>query len=276
MSYSHFTQRNAPYVSLELQAKLRTTRVLIAGCGIGSTVAETLVRLGCTQLTLADPDIVELHNLNRQAFRHADLGRLKVDALADRLTSIWPEANIERVPHAIDAQNARELVARVDLIIDTIDLVSVSGIVAVHDAARALQRPAVTALNIGFGAGAMVFPAGHPTSFRQAFGLPTTGTLEGAQYASFFAPVLAALAPHMDPRVVAAVAPVLALMAEGKPCPAPQVAIGAAAVAHLASYLVLQLVAGERVPAAPAFILYDPQRAIEAGIVALALPQDRG
>ena len=59
---------------------------MIAGCGIGSTIAEACVRLGFEHLTLIDKDRVEAHNLNRQDFAAADIGTPKVDALARRLS----------------------------------------------------------------------------------------------------------------------------------------------------------------------------------------------
>ena len=71
---------------------LGTSRVHIIGCGaVGSTIAENLCRFGVTQMTLWDFDTVEAHNVANQMFRGVDIGKLKVDALAEMLTEINPD-----------------------------------------------------------------------------------------------------------------------------------------------------------------------------------------
>ena len=53
--------------------------------GIGSPLATTLARMGIGNLTVWDPDIVELHNLSTQAYRTSNVGRAKVEALIEGL-----------------------------------------------------------------------------------------------------------------------------------------------------------------------------------------------
>jgi len=67
-------------------------RVHIIGCGsVGSVVAENLARFGITQMTLYDFDVVESKNISNQLFDHEDIGRPKVEALADHLARINPD-----------------------------------------------------------------------------------------------------------------------------------------------------------------------------------------
>lgn len=67
-------------------------RIHIVGCGsVGATVAELLVRLGLTNIALWDMDTVSPHNLANQIFRQQDIGRSKVEALADILFDINPD-----------------------------------------------------------------------------------------------------------------------------------------------------------------------------------------
>ena len=69
-----------------------TDRIHIIGCGaVGSTVAENLARFGITRITLYDFDCVEPHNIANQMFRQSDIGKPKVEALADILYDINPE-----------------------------------------------------------------------------------------------------------------------------------------------------------------------------------------
>lgn len=76
-------------------------KVHIIGCGaVGSTIAEMLARCGVTEFVLYDHDTVEPHNIANQKFRDKDIGKKKVDALAEILTEINPEigSHIKLVP----------------------------------------------------------------------------------------------------------------------------------------------------------------------------------
>jgi len=66
----------------------------IIGCGsIGTAFATTLCRLGFNTMTLWDPDTVEIHNIANQYFDHEDIGKLKVEALKEKLQRINPEGD---------------------------------------------------------------------------------------------------------------------------------------------------------------------------------------
>ena len=58
--------------------------------GIGSPVALALAKMGCRRLTVYDPDTVEAHNLPNQLYRPRDIGRPKVEALAELLSEFSP------------------------------------------------------------------------------------------------------------------------------------------------------------------------------------------
>ncbi len=82
---SSLFQRNVPG-STEI---LNASCVGIAGCGgLGSNAAVALTRAGVGRLILADLDIVELSNLNRQYFFQDDVGQFKAEALAEHLKAI--------------------------------------------------------------------------------------------------------------------------------------------------------------------------------------------
>ena len=67
------------------------SRIHIVGCGsVGATIAENLIRLGLTNITLWDMDVVSPHNLANQIFRQQDIGRPKVEALYDILFELNP------------------------------------------------------------------------------------------------------------------------------------------------------------------------------------------
>jgi sulfur carrier protein ThiS adenylyltransferase len=76
--------------------KLKCATVGIAGLGgLGSNVAFSLARIGIGKLVIADFDIVEPSNLNRQQYFTEQLGRKKTEALTENLLNINPYLNIE-------------------------------------------------------------------------------------------------------------------------------------------------------------------------------------
>lgn len=70
--------------------------ISVVGCGgIGSITIEGLVRLGIKQLSIADPDKVELHNVANQMFYMSELDKPKASILAERLSSFKRDNKIE-------------------------------------------------------------------------------------------------------------------------------------------------------------------------------------
>jgi molybdopterin/thiamine biosynthesis adenylyltransferase len=89
---------------------LRHSNVLLVGAGsVGSYIAEQLVRTGINELTVIDPDQVELANLSRTCYAAKDIGLSKVAALSRRLLEINPSCNIQGLPVSFQAVGTREL-----------------------------------------------------------------------------------------------------------------------------------------------------------------------
>ncbi|CAN5321378.1 HesA/MoeB/ThiF family protein [soil metagenome] len=126
------------------QQKLKAARVLIVGAGgLGSPAALYLAAAGVGVLGLADPDQVALSNLQRQVlYAGADIGRDKVEAAAEHIGALNPHVWLEPNVIAVSALNARELVARYDLVLDGTDDFAVR--FAVSDACVAEGKPLVT------------------------------------------------------------------------------------------------------------------------------------
>ncbi len=102
--------------------KLQKATVGIAGCGgLGSNAAVALVRAGVGHLILADHDVVEASNLNRQHYFQHDLGKKKVEALASYLRAINPD--VELVLHDIELtpENMPGIYEEADLMIEAFD-----------------------------------------------------------------------------------------------------------------------------------------------------------
>ena len=83
-----------------VHARLKGATVGIAGVGgLGSAVAVALARVGIGRLIIADFDVVEPSNLNRQQYFVDQLGRFKVEAMAENLQRINPYTRVE--PHQV-------------------------------------------------------------------------------------------------------------------------------------------------------------------------------
>lgn len=261
-NYKELTLRNTGYVSDEVQDRIRATRILVAGCGIGSSFAEAAVRLGFEQIILADGDTVSATNLNRQNFVAADVGKPKVEALARRLRAINPDARIQEFNDFLTAESLVDLVSQSDLVFDTIDFLDLNAIVALHDECRRQRKPAITALAIGWGAGCIYFPPDGQCSFRKAFGVPETGASEHLSYVEMFAPLIQSLEGRLDPVVIQVVKKALTVMEEGTPCPVSQVSPGAFSVGAMGAALAVRLLAGLPVLPAPQLLLADMSTAL--------------
>ncbi len=115
----------------QAQARLAAARVLIVGCGaLGTVIADQLARAGVGHLRIADRDVVELTNLQRQVlFNEADAceGTPKAVAAGRRLREVNSSVTIEPLVMDVHAENIEELAGiepggtRVDLIFDGTD-----------------------------------------------------------------------------------------------------------------------------------------------------------
>jgi tRNA A37 threonylcarbamoyladenosine dehydratase len=104
--------------------RLRNSRVMICGIGgVGSYAAEALGRAGVGLITLVDFDDICLTNLNRQIHAlSSTVGQPKVEAMADRLLDINPNAEIIPVKAFFSRENAEEILSsRPDYVLDAID-----------------------------------------------------------------------------------------------------------------------------------------------------------
>ena len=105
------------------QAKLRASRVLVIGCGgLGVPVISYLTGAGVGRLGLVDGDRLEPSNLHRQTlYALSDVGQLKAALAAARAHALNPDVDVQSYTVRLTAQNARDLVAQYDLVIDCTD-----------------------------------------------------------------------------------------------------------------------------------------------------------
>ena len=122
MSENVLRQGLTRYLSPARLEALRAARVGVAGAGgLGSNAVLMLARSGVEHFLLIDDDVVDASNLNRQQFWPRHLGRPKVEALAELVRELNPDARVETCRLRIDAANVDELVARCPLWLEAMD-----------------------------------------------------------------------------------------------------------------------------------------------------------
>lgn len=121
-SYAEMTTRNAGFVTAAEQERLRTASVFIPGVGgMGGAAFMALVRAGVGRFTIADLDIFEVSNLNRQLFANLDtVGVLKAEAAAAAARRINPDIELT-VLGAEWADSLDDIAARHDLLVNGMD-----------------------------------------------------------------------------------------------------------------------------------------------------------
>lgn len=108
----------------EIKNVLKSKKVGIAGCGgIGSNCAVALARVGVGNLIIADFDVIELSNLNRQYFFHDQIGLPKATCLKQNILRVNPEVQVEEHIIKLQSQDIIDLFSDCDIIIEAFDRV---------------------------------------------------------------------------------------------------------------------------------------------------------
>jgi len=112
-----------PEVGIDGQRKLKQSSVLCIGAGgLGSPAAMYLAAAGVGRIGIVDFDVVDYSNLQRPLLHGTpDVGRSKLASARDRLTALNPHVQIDTYETALSSQNALELFAPYDVILDGTD-----------------------------------------------------------------------------------------------------------------------------------------------------------
>jgi len=112
-------------IGLSGQQRLLESRALIVGAGgLGSPIALYLASSGVGHLVLADFDVVELSNLQRQVLHGtADIGRSKVDSGKDRIEALNPDVRVTTFDRVLDGDDSDLLteIQQADVVLDATD-----------------------------------------------------------------------------------------------------------------------------------------------------------
>lgn len=155
-----------PEVALDGQKKLKAAKVLTVGTGgLGSPLALYLAAAGIGTIGIVDFDVVDESNLQRQIIHGtSDVGRPKVESARDKIKDINP--NVEVVVHeeALTSENALEIFADYDVVVDGTDNFPTRYLV--NDACVLLGKPNVYGSIFRFEGQASVFWAEEGPCYR--------------------------------------------------------------------------------------------------------------
>ena len=155
-----------PEFGLQGQRALLDARVLLIGVGgLGCPLAQYLGAAGVGTLGLVDFDRVDASNLQRQIlFGTADVGRPKAEVVRDRIRAMNPDVHVEVHDLLLRADNAMELLADYDVVVDGTDNFPTRYLA--NDACVLLGKPNVHGSIFRFDGQATVFDARRGPCYR--------------------------------------------------------------------------------------------------------------
>lgn len=110
-------------IGVEGQEKIMNAKVFIVGAGgLGAPIALYLAAAGVGTIGIADFDVVDYSNLQRQVIHFTeDVGKPKVDSAASKMRAINPHIRVNAINEKLVATNIRQAISGYDFVIDGTD-----------------------------------------------------------------------------------------------------------------------------------------------------------
>lgn len=154
------------------QRRLANARVLVIGAGgLGSATVPYLASAGVGTIGIIDTDIVELSNLHRQIVHGvADIGRSKLDSIAESVAAIDPETTVIQHGEHVDSSNILGIISDYDMLLDGSDNFPTRYLA--NDAAVLAGKPLVWGAILRYAGQVSVSWAEHGPTYRDLFPSP--------------------------------------------------------------------------------------------------------
>ncbi|MEM8829902.1 MAG: molybdopterin-synthase adenylyltransferase MoeB [Cyanobacteria bacterium P01_G01_bin.19] len=161
-----------PEVGLEGQKRLKAASVLCIGSGgLGSPLLLYLAAAGIGRIGLVDFDIVDSSNLQRQIIHSESwVGKPKIESAKNRIHSINPHCQVDLYETAISSENALDILAPYDVVIDGTDNFPTRYLT--NDACVLLDKPNVYGSIFRFEGQATVFNYQGGPNYRDLYPEP--------------------------------------------------------------------------------------------------------
>lgn len=169
--YETMTDRNKGIVTDEQQKRISEVLICQAGVGGNSDVVITLTQMGFQRFRIADPDVFDLSNFNRQLGANIHtLNMNKAKAIADEIRRINPDAEVEVLTEGLTFENVKRFLEGADIVIDGLDVSVMRLRKEMFDLARANGQPVFTCPVFGWGAALGIFDPVLSPTFDEVFG----------------------------------------------------------------------------------------------------------
>lgn len=115
--------RQIRWLGKDGQRRLSFTKLVLCGVGgVGSVLVANIRGLGFQEITLIDPDWIELNNLNRFIGAEiGDVGDYKVFVMEREIKKVFPEAKVKALPVHLETEEAHRAIIEGDVIISALD-----------------------------------------------------------------------------------------------------------------------------------------------------------
>jgi len=169
-NYDIAFSRNLGWISEEEFKRIKEFKIAIAGMGgVGGSHLVTLVRMGFSRFVIADFDVFEMQNFNRQyGANMSTIGQMKSSVMKDMALQINPDAVIEVFEEGINSENLSLFLKGVDLYVDGLDVFEIEVRRSIFAEAHRNKIPCITSAPIGFSATCLVFDK-NSMSFEKYF-----------------------------------------------------------------------------------------------------------
>ncbi len=249
--YTEAFSRNIGIITQKQQDKLKSSTVAIGGLGGGGGIhAYTFARLGVGNFHIADIDVFNVINVNRQIGATVEnMGMRKTEGIKKMILSINPTANVTVFDEGVQEHNVDDFLKGVDIVVDGIDFFNIETRRMIFRKAREKGIYAITAGPIGYGSAVLVFsPKGITFDNYMDF---KDGQTKNEKYLRFGLGITPTLlqTKYFDPDAV-----------NWKEEKAPSLVIGTLLAANLIATEACKILFGqlERVHVAPSSLHFDP------------------
>lgn len=179
-----------PEFGEEGQERLKRSKVLIIGAGgLGSPASMYLTAAGVGTIGIADSDVVDNSNLQRQILHGtSDRNRLKVESAAETLRDINPHVEVIPIHTMVTEENIQELIADYDFVVDATDNFKAKFLI--NDGCVAAGKAFSHGGILAFSGQLMTYVPGQGPCYRCIFGdEPKPGEAPTAKEAGVIGPV---------------------------------------------------------------------------------------
>ena len=178
--------------SEEAQDRLIQSHALVIGAGgLGAPALMYLASAGVGRITVIDPDVVDVTNLQRQIIHTTErIGQTKVSSAAATLGHLNPQVQVDVVAAEADANLLKQWVPQVQVVLDCTDRFAIRQLI--NQACQAARVPLVSASAIRFDGQISVFVPRQASSPCYACLFPPDAPPEETRCAMLgvFAPVV--------------------------------------------------------------------------------------